>query len=123
MEQALHDPAGHGGSASRRAYLTGFALAVVLTALPFALVIERPVSSAATLAGIFAAAILQILVHLRCFLHLEWTVEGRWNVLAFVFTILIIGIVVGGSIWIMFNLQARTMLPSLGTMTMSAAPR
>lgn len=117
MSHATLDQA---GGATRRSYLTGFALAVVLTLAPFALVMARPLSPDLTLVAIFAAAIVQILVHLRCFLHLEWTHEGQWNVLAFVFTALIIGIVVGGSIWIMVNLQARTMVPGLTTHMMTS---
>jgi cytochrome o ubiquinol oxidase operon protein cyoD len=49
-------------------------------------------------------------VHLHYFLHLDRSPEQRWNVFALAFTAMVILIIVGGSVWIMFNLHARTML-------------
>ncbi|MGC2693493.1 MAG: cytochrome C oxidase subunit IV family protein, partial [Desulfobaccales bacterium] len=66
-------------------------------------------SSAAALAGIVGAGLLQVLVHLHYFLHLDTSSEARWNVLAMVFTLLIMILFVGGSIWIMSNLHYRMM--------------
>jgi cytochrome o ubiquinol oxidase subunit IV len=53
------------------------------------------------------AAILQILVHLRFFLHLNFTSTPKENLLAIVFTAVLIFIMVGGSFWIMFDLHTR----------------
>ena len=57
-----------------------------------------------TLLGIFAAAVVQILVHLHYFLHLDSSSEARWNVMILIYTVLIMIIFVGGSIWIMYSL-------------------
>jgi len=94
---------------SLKSYLTGFVLALILTAIPFALVISSTWSFAVTLAGIFAAGIVQILVHLHYFLHLDTTSAARWNVLALIFTLLIMVLFVGGTLWIMSNLNYRMM--------------
>ena len=59
--------------------------------------------------GIFGAAALQILVHLHYFLHLDTSSTMRWNVLALVFTVLILVLFVGGTLWIMANLNYRMM--------------
>jgi cytochrome o ubiquinol oxidase subunit IV len=92
-----------------KSYLTGFMLSVVLTAIPFALVMNGALSRSAILLGIFGAAIVQILVHLHYFLHLDTKSSARWNILALLFTLLIMALFVGGSIWIMHNLNYRMM--------------
>ena len=90
-------------------YVTGFVLAVVLTVIPFGLVMSGALPRWATVTGVFAAAVVQILVHLHYFLHLDTSSEQRWNLLAIAFTFLIMLILVAGSVWIMFNLYYRTM--------------
>jgi cytochrome o ubiquinol oxidase operon protein cyoD len=94
---------------SLRTYLTGFVLSLILTAIPFALVMSGTWSPGVTLAGIVSAGIVQILVHLHYFLHLDTSSAARWNVLAIMFTLLIMIIFVGGSLWIMSNLNYRMM--------------
>ena len=94
---------------SLRTYLTGFVLSLILTAIPFALVMSGTWSPAVTLAGIFSAGLVQILVHLHYFLHLDTSSAVRWNVLAIIFTLLIMFIFVGGTLWIMSNLNYRMM--------------
>ena len=94
---------------SLKSYLTGFALSLICTAIPFALVMRGTLSPAGTLAGIFIAGVVQILVHLHYFLHLDTTSAARWNVLAMIFTLLIMVLFVGGTLWIMSNLNYRMM--------------
>ncbi|KHN90866.1 cytochrome o ubiquinol oxidase subunit IV [Pectobacterium actinidiae] len=53
---------------------------------------------------------VQILVHLVYFLHLNTSSEERWNVVALVFAVLIIAIVVVGSIWIMMSAHHNMMI-------------
>jgi cytochrome o ubiquinol oxidase subunit IV len=108
MDQAAIDSAG-ASRGSLKSYLTGFVLSLILTAIPFALVMSGTLSSSAILAGIFIAGIVQILVHLHYFLHLDPSSEERWNVLAMIFTLLIMVLFVGGTLWIMFNLNYRMM--------------
>jgi len=108
MNQSQIDSIG-AGRGSTRSYAIGFLLSVVLTTLSFALVMSGVVSRPAALAGILVAAVVQILVHLHAFLHLDTSSAMRWNVLAFLFTLLIMTIFVGGTIWIMFNLNYRMM--------------
>jgi cytochrome o ubiquinol oxidase subunit IV len=88
-------------------YLTGFVLALVLTVIPFALVFTKALPKGQTLAVIAAAAVLQVLVHLRCFLHLDLRSTPRENLLAILFAAVLIFIMVGGSFWIMFDLNQR----------------
>lgn len=106
MNQAPIDSSG-ASRGSFKSYAGGFILAIVLTVLAFALVMSGPLSPSVTLFGIFGAAIMQMLVHLHYFLHLDTSSAARWNVLALLFTVLIMALFVGGSIWIMYSLRYR----------------
>jgi cytochrome o ubiquinol oxidase operon protein cyoD len=92
-----------------RSYLTGLGLALVLTAIPFALVSFGLLHRTPALLVIAAAAVVQILVHLRYFLHLDLTHTPRENLLALCFAAVLICIMIGGSLWIMFDLHRRMM--------------
>jgi cytochrome o ubiquinol oxidase subunit IV len=108
MSQGAMDSSG-ASRGSLKSYLTGFGLALILTAMPFALVMSGVWSAPATLAVIGGAGVVQILVHLHYFLHLDRSSAARWNVLALIFTLLIMILFVGGTLWIMHNLNYRMM--------------
>jgi cytochrome o ubiquinol oxidase subunit IV len=93
-----------------KSYGTGFILSIALTILSFALVMTGTLSHSTVLFGIFAAAAVQIAVHLHYFLHLDTSSAMRWNVLALVFALLIMILFIGGTIWIMFHLKYRMMV-------------
>jgi cytochrome o ubiquinol oxidase operon protein cyoD len=104
---ALHSAGASHGSV--KSYLVGFGWAVLLTVIPFALVMSGffPPGVTAAVAAILAAA--QIVVHLVYFLHMDRSAAQRWNVLVFVFTLLAIGIVIFGSVWVLHNMNANMM--------------
>jgi len=108
MSQAPIDNTGV-SRGSLKSCLTGFVLSLILTAIPFSLVMNGTWSSPATLAGICSAGTVQVLVHLYYFLHLDTSSAARWNVLAMIFTLLIMVLFVGGTIWIMSSLHYRMM--------------
>ena len=108
MSEASIDHTG-ASRGSLKSYLTGFVFSLILTAIPFSLVMNGVWSFPATLAGICIAGTGQILVHLYCFLHLDTSSAARWNVLAMIFTLLIMVLFVGGTIWIMSSLHYRMM--------------
>lgn len=99
------------GHARLRTYVAGLLLSVALTVIPFGLVIfgREDFPSMFILTAIALAAIVQIVVHLHYFLHLDLSLDQSWNLLAIVFTALIIAIMLGGTLWIMFDLHARMM--------------
>ena len=95
---------------SRRAYWIGFLLSVVLTAVPFWLVMTHAIADArVTAALIFVAAFVQILVHTFAFLHVNPKAEGGWTLMAYVFTGVLVVICIGGSLWIMHHLNTNMM--------------
>ena len=102
-----HEAPTHG---SRRTYLLGFALSAVLTAIPFWLVMTGVLANAQTTAiAIVALALVQIVVHTICFLHVNTRSEGGWTLLALMFTTVVAVIMVAGSLWIMFHLNGNMM--------------
>jgi cytochrome o ubiquinol oxidase operon protein cyoD len=92
---------------SLRTYATGFTLSILLTAMAFGMVMHKTLSRSLTVIVIIAAAVLQILVHLHYFLHLNTSSAARWNVLALLLTVLIMTLFVGGTLWIMYHLNYR----------------
>jgi len=106
MNQTHSDSTG-ASRGSFKSYATGFILSIVLTVIPFALVKSGTFSGSAVLSGIFAAAVVQILVHLHYFLHLDASSAMRWNVLALLLALLIMTLFVWGTLWIMGHLNYR----------------
>lgn len=98
--------AGHGTYAS---YLTGFALSALLTAIAFGVAMMPLFSRAATIGVVTVAGLAQICVQNFFFMHLNRRSE-RWNFISFFFTVLIIAILVGGSLWIMYHLNRNMMM-------------
>ncbi|MFM8984095.1 MAG: cytochrome o ubiquinol oxidase subunit IV, partial [Spartobacteria bacterium] len=88
-----------------RHYLLGFVLATSLTVIP--------ITHVATLGGKIACfalilcAILQLIVHLRYFLHLSFKGQQREDLQLVLFTGLILFIMIGGSIWVLGDLYNR----------------
>ena len=92
-----------------KGYLIGFALSVVLTAIPFWLVMTGALPAATTGLIITAFAVVQIVVHMIFFLHMNHKSEGGWNMLALIFTLVIVVIAVAGSVWVMYHLNTNMM--------------
>ena len=61
------------------------------------------VSLRLTISIVLALAVVQILVHIIYFLHLDTRSEGGWNLMAFIFTAVLVVIVLGASIWVMYT--------------------
>ena len=108
------DGASHG---TMKSYVTGFILAAILTAIPFWLVMDRVFESSRTTAlVILAFAMVQIVVHLVYFLHMDTKSESGWNMLALIFTLVLVVITLSGSIWIMYHLNSNMMPMSIHDM-------
>ena len=103
-----HDDAG--GHGSVRGYVIGFALSVLLTAIPFWLVMSGAIgSSGITALVILAFAVVQIVVHMVFFLHMNTRSEGGWSMLALIFTVVLVAILMAGSLWVMHHLNVNMM--------------
>jgi len=108
-----HPPHDEGPHGTLRDYVIGFVLSVILTAIPFWLVmgkvIEDPGLTALVILGIGA---VQIVVHMVYFLHMNARSEGGWNLLALIFTTVLVVIVLAGSLWVMYHMNTN-MMPTM----------
>lgn len=109
-----HSDHGHsdqGAHGSRKTYLIGFWLSVLLTAIPFYLVMSGVVQNKGTTGVLLVAmAAVQIVVHMVCFLHMNSKSESGWTMMSLIFTVIVVGIVLSGSLWVMYHLNANMML-------------
>ena len=109
------DHAAHG---TMQDYVTGFVLAVILTAIPFWLVMGKKIESPSSMAMVLLAfAAVQIVVHIKYFLHMNGKSEGGWNMLSMIFTVVIVGITLSGSLWVMYHLN-HNMMPTMSPQNM-----
>lgn len=103
---------GGAAHATRGGYVTGFILSVILTAIPFALVMGDMIADErVTAAIIMVMAVVQIVVHMIYFLHMNAKSESGWNMMALIFTTVIVVIVLAGSLWVMVNMNSYMMPP------------
>ncbi|WP_418117608.1 cytochrome o ubiquinol oxidase subunit IV [Variovorax sp. 375MFSha3.1] len=100
-----------------KGYMTGFVLAVILTAIPFWLVMGKVFDKPNTTAlVILAFAVVQIVVHMVYFLHMDAKSEGGWNMLALIFTLVLVVITLAGSLWVMYHMNTNMMPHSVHDM-------
>ena len=103
-----HHP--HGAQGTVRSYMTGFVLSVILTAIPFWLVMGSVLNDTRmTSIVIMALAAVQIVVHMIYFLHMNTKSEGGWTFLALLFTLTLVVITLVGSIWVMYHMDQNMM--------------
>ncbi|MVT36854.1 cytochrome o ubiquinol oxidase subunit IV [Paracidovorax citrulli] len=120
---AGHDDHRHddGPHSTFSGYMVGFVLSVILTAIPFWLVMAKVISDRNTAVLVLGAfAVVQILVHMVCFLHMNGKVEGGWTMLSTIFTVVFVAIAIAGTLWVMFHMNTN-MMPE-HTMPASTAP-
>lgn len=92
-------------------YTVGFILSVLLTVVPFYMAMHADSFSRGAIVAVIAiTAIAQVLVQLVFFLHMNSSSEQRWNVIAFIYTILTIFVLLVGSVWILNYLHSNMMI-------------
>jgi cytochrome o ubiquinol oxidase operon protein cyoD len=111
-----HDDHGGASPSTFKGYMTGFVLAVILTVIPFWLVMGNVLKDTSTTGlVILAIAAVQIVVHMIYFLHMNTSSQGGWSMMALVFTIVLVVIMLAGSIWVMYHLNTN-MMPAMSDM-------
>lgn len=97
----------HSENATTR-YVLGFLGSLVCTFAAYWFVVAQPVAHGTIASAVIALALVQLFIQLALFLHLGDR-SNSLNRLALTLTLIIVGIVVAGSLWIMFSLNARMM--------------
>lgn len=109
-------------SINLKSYIFGFILSVIFILVAFGTVTftnthqASPLLQGEIIAIIFIVAIIQAIVKLVCFLHIGTDLKSRVQTTILVCSIIGIGIMVSGSIWIMYHLNYN-MTPSEMTST------
>jgi cytochrome o ubiquinol oxidase operon protein cyoD len=101
----MNDEAGY--RRELRGYCAGLGLAIMLTILPTAWVLCGGFSAHWTLIGIMLLVFLQIIVHLRFFLHVGLQRSDRDLLWLVTFSALIMLLMVGGTLIVYFDQMAR----------------
>ena len=94
-----------------RGYLVGLALAAGLTVVSFYVARSGLIYAPAIPAALTALAIGQMGVHLVFFLHLTTGPDNLNNALALAFGVFVVALVIGGSVWIMYEMNQHMMMP------------
>ena len=109
-EHGHHGHEDHVDHGSVKSYSIGFILSVILTAIPFWLVMGKVITDSSTTGFVILGfAAVQIVVHMIYFLHMNTKSEGGWSILALVFTVMVVVIMLTGSIWVMYHLNTNMM--------------
>jgi len=115
---SAHDNHGHGHDdhghddlhVSMGDYVKGFILAVVLTAIPFYLVMNNVIQDRSTAVLVLGGfAVVQIVVHMVYFLHMNGKIQGGWTMLSTIFTVVFVAIAIAGTLWVMFHMNTNMM--------------
>jgi cytochrome o ubiquinol oxidase operon protein cyoD len=100
-------------SAGLGSYALGFALAAALSVVSFALPNLGLVWAPSIPVALAVLAIAQMGVHLVFFLHVTTGPDNVNNVLALAFGLLIVGLIIGGSLFIMHALNQNMVNPGM----------
>lgn len=95
-------------------YSVGLGFAVALTIGSFVVAQTNLLWAPGIPVGLIVLAFAQIGVHLVFFLHMGTGSDNTNNILALAFGLLIVFLVISGSTWIMFNLNANMAMPTMG---------
>ncbi|MBC7489890.1 MAG: cytochrome o ubiquinol oxidase subunit IV [Glaciimonas sp.] len=115
----------HGGAdhGTLKSYATGFLLAVILTAIPFWIVLGKVFEKSSTTGlVVLGLAAVQVVVHMIYFLHMNTKSQGGWSMLALIFTVMLVVIMLSGSLWVMYNLNHNMMPGMMSESIQEAAP-
>lgn len=94
---------------SVRSYSIGFAIAIALTLAAYIAVTSSWFSQLGAIVVISILAAVQLVVQLVFFLHLGRD-KVKWKTAAFYTMFIILVLIVGGSLWIMYNLDYNMMM-------------
>jgi len=94
---------------SLRSYVIGFTASFLLTSLSFLLVAGEFLPAHVLIYVVSGLALVQAVFQLTYFLHLGEEGKPHWETAIFFFMLLILLIIVGGTVWIMHDLNVRTM--------------
>jgi len=110
MRDDVNQPDYGTGKKKLSIYVIGFSLCIILTLIAFGSVMENLFSRSQTFIIIYAAACIQFIVQVLCFLRLNTqTEQSKINVMSIIFAGVILIVIIIGSLWIMRNCNYNMM--------------
>lgn len=111
MAEHMHESDYGLGKKRLGVYSLGIVLCLILTIIPFYVVMHKVFDLHMIFYTIYGCAILQLFVQVKCFLSMNTkTPQAQYNMMSFIFTLVILAVVIGGSMWIMYNLDYNMMI-------------
>jgi cytochrome o ubiquinol oxidase operon protein cyoD len=101
---------------SVKSYVIGFILSIILTVIPYYLVVNHSMEIDGLVLTVMGIAVLQLLIQVIYFLHLSFKGEEQGKTLSFIFILVVVAILVVGTLWIMWNLHENMMPSSMNMM-------
>ena len=98
----LSQKAEHG---TLNSYITGYVLSLEFTIIAYVLVTRHAFHNRTLITTVSVLAIAQFVVQILFFLHLGKETKPRWKQLVFWMMLTFVIIIVGGSLWVMYNLN------------------
>lgn len=95
----------HGWNVSFKPSFLGFVLSLVLTFAAYRITSQHHLHNSVLIWTVLGLGALQMFLQLIFFLHLGLESKPHWNSISFLFMVLVIVVVIGGSLWIMSNLN------------------
>lgn len=99
----------HGWNTSFKPVIWGFSLSLILTIATYFVAIASHLTTGVLTFIVMGLGSLQALIQLVFFLHLGIESKPRWSLMMFLFMALVMVVLVGGSLWIMYNLNYHVM--------------
>lgn len=90
-------------------YVVGYGLALLLTGAAFGLVYLHLLGVRQAFYTVLGLGLVQMVVHFRCFLHIDLKRSARADLQLILFSSLIVALMVGGTLVILLNLRQRMM--------------
>ena len=88
-----------------QSYVAGFIFSIILTLIPYYIVVNEKLTGDSLLFGLMGYAILQLVVQLVFFLHLGQEEGPKWNLISIIVMLAFMLIIGLGTLWIMKNLN------------------
>lgn len=99
----------HGWNVSFKPVILGFVLSAVLACAMYRVADKSHLTGDFFVISLFGLALLQAVIQLILFMQVGLESRPHWTFISLIFTIIVILIVIGGSIWIMNNLNYNLM--------------
>ena len=104
----------HKWNKSIKPLMIGFLLSIFLTFFAYFIVVQHIAGGLSLLFIILGLAIVQALAQCVFFFQIGTEGKPQWSLISFIFTVIVLVIVIGGSIWIMYNLDYN-MMPNMSS--------